>query len=96
MRNGKLSSGGVPHSPYRYSEIDAQRTPTLLAKSIYENQPSVTLIGGEPPLRQDLSKILGFLRQRVTQITIVSNGGLTTSQPDSGQFGRAAALIAPS
>ncbi len=62
---------------YPRGELDTARTLDLLAKALDETIcPHVTLTGGEPLLRPDLSKIADFLRRRKVQSTVISNGRL--------------------
>lgn len=63
--------------PYPLGELDTPRTLSLLAKALDETEcHHITLTGGEPLLRPDLPEILGFLRGRSVQVTIISNGHL--------------------
>jgi radical SAM protein with 4Fe4S-binding SPASM domain len=65
------------HSSYPRGDLNTPRTIDLLAKALDETICShVTLTGGEPLLRPDLSQILDFLAQRHMQVTVISNGRL--------------------
>ncbi len=64
---------------YPLGELDTSRTLALLAKALDETDcQHVTLTGGEPLLRDDLSQILEFLQARRVPATIISNGRLLT------------------
>ena len=75
---------GEPSSPpahYPRGELDTTQTLHLLAKALEETDcHHVTLTGGEPLLRADLSILLDFLRERNVQSTIISNGRLLNKQ----------------
>ena len=62
---------------YPRGELETAPTLYLLAKALSEtNCHHVTLTGGEPLLRSDLTDILEFLQQRHVQVTMISNGRL--------------------
>jgi radical SAM protein with 4Fe4S-binding SPASM domain len=59
--------------------LDTDETLALLTKALDETDcRHVTLTGGEPLLRDDLSQILDLLRDRKVATTIISNGRLLT------------------
>jgi radical SAM protein with 4Fe4S-binding SPASM domain len=67
---------GEPSS-YPRGELDTEETLLLLTKALDETHcRHVTLTGGEPLLREDLSQILELLRRRELATTIISNGRL--------------------
>jgi radical SAM protein with 4Fe4S-binding SPASM domain len=62
---------------YPRGELDTAQTLRLLAKALDETACGhVTLTGGEPLLRSDLLKILGYLQRRNVRVTLISNGRL--------------------
>jgi radical SAM protein with 4Fe4S-binding SPASM domain len=64
-------------SPYPRGELDTAQTLALLSKALDEVRcDHVTLTGGEPLLREDLSQILDLLRERNVRVTLISNGHL--------------------
>jgi radical SAM protein with 4Fe4S-binding SPASM domain len=64
-------------SPYSRGELDTAQTLALLNKALDEVACNhVTLTGGEPLLREDLSQILDLLRERNVRVTLISNGRL--------------------
>jgi molybdenum cofactor biosynthesis enzyme MoaA len=61
---------GPQASPYPRGQLDTARTLDLLAKALDETVCShITLTGGEPLLRPDLTQILEFL-QRLARRTV--------------------------
>jgi radical SAM protein with 4Fe4S-binding SPASM domain len=67
--------------PYPRGELDTQRTLALLNKALDETLcEHVTLTGGEPLFRSDLTQILGVLRERKVHVTLISNGRLLTEE----------------
>jgi radical SAM protein with 4Fe4S-binding SPASM domain len=71
--------GIEPEPAYPRGELDTAQTLALLAKALDETHcRHVTLTGGEPLLRPDLSHILDLLRERGVMATIISNGRLLT------------------
>jgi len=68
---------GPQQTPYPRGELDTPRTLDLLAKALDETIcHHITITGGEPLLRPDLSQILEFLHRRQVQVTVISNGRL--------------------
>lgn len=64
-------------SGYPRGELDTAHTLLLLTKTLDETRcRHVTLTGGEPLLRKDLSQMLDLLRGRGVITTIISNGRL--------------------
>ncbi len=62
---------------YPRGELDTEQTLRLLAKALDETDcHHVTLTGGEPLLREDLSVLLDYLRERHVRVTLISNGRL--------------------
>lgn len=62
---------------YPRGELDTAETLALLDKALDETDcRHVTLTGGEPLLRGDLTAILDRLRERSVPVTIISNGRL--------------------
>jgi radical SAM protein with 4Fe4S-binding SPASM domain len=62
---------------YPHGELDTAGTLALLNKALDETRCNhVTLTGGEPLLREDLTEILDLLRERGVRTTIISNGRL--------------------
>jgi radical SAM protein with 4Fe4S-binding SPASM domain len=60
---------------YPKGQLDTSATLDLLQKALNETTCShITLTGGEPLLRKDLSQILTFLQERGVSTTIISNG----------------------
>ena len=70
-----------PQGPYPRGESDTRRTLALLNKALNETRcDHVTLTGGEPLLRSDLTQILDLLAERNVRVTLISNGRLLTDQ----------------
>jgi radical SAM protein with 4Fe4S-binding SPASM domain len=68
---------GPRQVPYPRGELDTPRTLELLAKALDETVcHHLTLTGGEPLLRPDLTELLDFLQKRRVQVTLISNGRL--------------------
>jgi radical SAM protein with 4Fe4S-binding SPASM domain len=68
---------GPQQTPYPRGQLDISGTLDLLAKALDETVcHHVTITGGEPLLRSDLTQILEFLNKRHVQTTIISNGRL--------------------
>lgn len=68
---------GEPVRQYPRGELDTSQTLSLLAKALAETDcHHVTLTGGEPLLRRDLTVLLDFLRGRNVRVTVISNGRL--------------------
>ncbi|HTP00431.1 MAG TPA: radical SAM protein, partial [Anaerolineales bacterium] len=60
-------------------QLDTARTLAVLGMALDEiGCRHVTITGGEPLLRRDLSAILDFLRKRNVRISLISNGRLLT------------------
>lgn len=67
--------------PYPRGELDTGRTLALLTKALDETRcEHVTLTGGEPLLRPDLTQILDLLAERNVRVTLISNGRLLTEE----------------
>jgi radical SAM protein with 4Fe4S-binding SPASM domain len=65
------------HSTYPRGELSTSLTLALLSKALDETIcHHITLTGGEPLLRPDLTRILEFLQKRHVQVTVISNGRL--------------------
>jgi radical SAM protein with 4Fe4S-binding SPASM domain len=65
------------YPPYPRGEAGTERTLALLGKALDETVcDHVTLTGGEPLLRRDLTAILDFLYSRNIGTTVISNGRL--------------------
>jgi radical SAM protein with 4Fe4S-binding SPASM domain len=65
------------HPPYPRGELDTRQTLALLTKALDESEcHHVTLTGGEPLLREDLSQIVDLLAERGIGSTVISNGRL--------------------
>ena len=66
-------------SAYSRDELDTRQALALLNKALDETRcDHVTLTGGEPLLRADLTQILDLLRARDVRVTVISNGRLLT------------------
>jgi radical SAM protein with 4Fe4S-binding SPASM domain len=79
---------------YPVKELDTPTTLRLLAKALDETEcRHVTLTGGEPLLRDDLSHILDLLRRRQVATTIISNGRLLTETTVVDLISRGVALF---
>jgi radical SAM protein with 4Fe4S-binding SPASM domain len=66
---------------YPRGELDTSQTLSLLAKALDETDcHHITLTGGEPLLRNDLSILLDFLREQDVRVTVISNGRLLNEQ----------------
>lgn len=71
------ADGANGYPPYPRGELDTQRTLALLTKALDECEcHHVTLTGGEPLLREDLSQIVDLLTERGIGSTVISNGRL--------------------
>ena len=83
-----------PAAHYPRGELDTARALRLLAKALDESDcHHVTLTGGEPLLRVDLPVLLGFLRERKVQVTIISNGRLLDEQNAGFLIGQGVGLF---
>ncbi|MEN6337258.1 MAG: radical SAM protein [Phycisphaerales bacterium] len=70
-----------PQWPYPRGESDTGRTLALLNKALDETRcDHVTLTGGEPLLRPDLTQIVDLLAARDVHVTLISNGHLLTEE----------------
>lgn len=66
-------------SDYPQGELNTERTLALLNKALDETScRHVTITGGEPLLRPDLTQILDLLAERDVHVTLISNGRLLT------------------
>lgn len=73
----KGAEGDATHPSYPSGELDTRRTLALLAKALDESEcHHVTLTGGEPLLREDLSHIVDLLAKRGIRSTVITNGRL--------------------
>lgn len=82
------------YPPYPRGELGSLETLALLRKALDETHcRHVTLSGGEPLLREDLSQILDLLRERQVKTTLISNGRLLTPARAIDLIGRGVGLF---
>ena len=82
------------NNPYPKGQLDPSNTLDLLRKALDETHcPHITLTGGEPLLRKDLSQILDLLCEREIATTIISNGHLLDETTVVGFLDRGVGLF---